>query len=91
MKKLIIIASIVGLTACGGANDGDAATDTTTTLPPDTSETMNAGMDTAGNINTNTGTYYSDTTGQNKNDVRASGSAYPDGRGVTPNKKDSSE
>ena len=91
MKKLIIIGLVVGLNACGGANDGDAATDTTTTLPPDTSEITNIGVDTAGNINTNTGTYYSDTSGQNKTDVRSSGSAYPDGRGVTPNKKDSSQ
>lgn len=89
MNKLIISGLIVFLTACGGANDGDAGTDTTTTLPPDTSEIMNAGVDTAGNINTNTGTYNSDTSGQNKTDVRSSGSAYPDGRGVKANKKDS--
>lgn len=91
MKKYMIIGCMIGLTACGGANDGDADTDTTTTLPPDTSELSNSAVDTAGNINTNTGTYYSDTSGQKKNDVRSSSSAYPDGRGVTPSRKDSSE
>lgn len=91
MKKLIMIASIVGLTACGGANDGNPNTDTTTTLPPDTSELNNVGVDTAGNINTNTGTYYSDTSSQKKSDVRSSSSAYPDGRGVKPSQKDSSQ
>lgn len=91
MQKLIILTLVAGLTACGGANDGDAATDTTTTLPPDTSEMRNAGTDTAGNINTNTGTYYTDTSGQKKSDVRSSKSAYADGKGATPNRKDSGQ
>lgn len=34
MKKVMMIAAVAGLlTACGGANDGDANTDTTSTIP----------------------------------------------------------
>lgn len=34
MKKVMMIAAVAAvLTACGGANDGDATTDTTTTMP----------------------------------------------------------
>ena len=36
MKKVLSIAAVVlVLTSCGGANDGDATTDTTSTLPMD--------------------------------------------------------
>jgi hypothetical protein len=91
MKNIIAIGFILSLTACGGANDGNPNTDTTSSLPPDTSVMNNMGIDTANNINTSTGTYYNDTTAQRKNDVRSSSSAYPDGRGVTPGGKDSSQ
>ncbi len=91
MKRFMVIGCVVSLTACGGANDGNPDTDTTSTLPPDTSLLNNVGVDTAGNINTNTGTYYSDTTAQKKNDVRSSSSAYPDGRGIKPTGKDSGQ
>ena len=34
MKKVMMIAAVAAvLTACGGANDGDATTDTTSTMP----------------------------------------------------------
>lgn len=77
------------LLSCGGANDGDPATDTSTTIPPDPA-IMNENInDTAANINTNTGTYPTDSGTIKKNDVRSSSSAYPDGRSGK-NIKDSS-
>jgi hypothetical protein len=92
MKKFLsgIVISL-SLVSCGGANDGDPTTDTSTTLPADPAVMNNGATDTATNINTNTGTYSRDSgnytsTGDSslpkKNDVRSSSSAYPDGRGA---------
>lgn len=90
MKNYIVaIAVSIGLWSCSDANDGDPTTDTSTTIPPDPA-VMNGGtMDTAGNINTNTGTYSldsnsrsGDTSLNKKTNTRSSSSAYPDGRGA---------
>ena len=46
MKKVMIVAAVAALlTACGGANDGDAATDTTAMPmePPTTDSNSNTG------------------------------------------------
>ena len=79
-KTMITIAIVWGLISCGGANDGDAATDTTSTIPVDTAVLKNDPTDTT-QINTNTGTYSTDTNAQKKNDVRSSSSAYPGWQG----------
>lgn len=52
MKKILIFALILlFIFSCGGANDGDANTDTTT-MPVDTSVQNTISTDTAGYINT---------------------------------------
>ncbi len=80
-KTMIAIAIVSGIISCGDANDGNAATDTTSTIPVDTAVLKNDPTDT-GQFNTNTGTFSTDTGMQKKNDVRSSSSAYPDVRGV---------
>lgn len=80
MKKLAFGCVLsCALLSCSDANDGNANTDTTV-LPVDTNE-MKSGTDTTSHINTNTGTYPTDTTQAKKADVRSSTSAYPDGSG----------
>lgn len=55
MKKILLPAVIsITLFSCGGANDGNANTDTTT-MPVDTSVQNTISTDTAGYINTPTG------------------------------------
>ncbi len=61
MKKIFIPALIsIILLSCGGANDGDANTDTTT-MPVDTSVQNTTSTDTAGYINTSDGKVLLDT------------------------------
>jgi len=82
MKKwLFALAITVGLASCSDATDGNPATDTSTTIPPDTA-LLKGPSDTGGTINTNTGSYTTDTVNEKKNDVRSSKSAYPDGSGT---------
>lgn len=69
MKKFILILAIIY--GCGGANDGNSNTDTTSTIPPDTNVLNSNAGDTATTINTKTGTYTRDTLNQ-KSDVRSS-------------------
>ncbi len=94
MKKIIAAACIsLILWSCGGAaNDGDPATDTSTTIPSDPAVTNpGSGATTINsNVNSDTGAHPNDmdTTLRPKNDIRSSSSAYPDGRGVKA-KKDS--
>ncbi len=73
------------LVSCSDATDGDPATDTSTTIPPDTA-VMKGLNDDGGTINTNTGSYSTDSVNKKKSDVRSSSSAYPNG---STNKKDS--
>ncbi len=55
MKNILILGFIsIFLFSCGGANDGDANTDTTT-MPVDTSVQNTISTDTAGYINTPSG------------------------------------
>ena len=82
MKTLMTAMALAfGLISCGGANDGNPNTDTTTTMPVDTAVINSNAGDTAKQINTNTGTYSTDTGSNKKTDVRSSSSAYPDGKG----------
>ncbi len=61
MKKLFITSLIsIALLGCGGANDGNANTDTTT-MPVDTSVQNTISTDTAGYINTPKGKVLLDT------------------------------
>lgn len=79
MKKIVGLLSVgLILLSCGDANDGNAQTDTSTTIPPDTA-LLNGS---AGTINSNVGSTTADSANVMKNDVRSSSSAYPDGRGV---------
>ena len=79
MKKIVGLFSVaLIMISCGDANDGNAQTDTSTTIPPDTA-LLNGS---AGTINTGTGSYPADSADIKTNDVRSSSSAYPDGRGV---------
>ncbi len=73
MKKFLIPALIsIALTGCGGANDGDANTDTTS-MPVDTSVQNTLSTDTAGYINTSKGKTIIDTNaGRNPDTARAS-------------------
>jgi hypothetical protein len=85
MKKILFSAAIgFVLMGCGGAaNDGDPTTDTSTMPSPDTGMMAPTG-DSASMINSNTGSYPSDTAGSMKKpDTRSSTSAYKDGKGGT--------
>jgi hypothetical protein len=83
MKKIVGLFSVALIViSCGDANDGNALTDTSTTIPPDTALLNERAGDSAGTINRNTGSYPADSASVKKNDVRSSSSAYPDGRGV---------
>ena len=87
MKRLMTAMALsFGLISCGGANDGNPNTDTTTTMPVDTAVMNSNAGDTATQINTNTGTYSTDTGNNKKTDVRSSSSAYPDGQGKKTSK-----
>jgi hypothetical protein len=78
MKKIWIYLLISGFIAsCGGATDGDPSTDTTN-LNIDTG--VGSMADTAGNINTNTGTY---PTGTPDGDSLNSGGTDPASRKTT--------
>jgi hypothetical protein len=80
MKRIFFAAGVVvALTSCGGANDGDASTDTTT-MPIDTAGMNNTG---GSNINSNTGSYPTDTSDQ-RTDVRSSSPSDPNTRRTTP-------
>ena len=85
MKKIVASLSIVFILAgCGGdANDGDPLTDTSSTIPPDTAVMNSTATDTSATINSNVGTQGMDTALGSKSNVRSSGSAYPDGKGVS--------
>lgn len=83
MKRILATASVVfALMSCGNATDGDPDTDTTT-LTIDTGG-IEAPMDTANHINTNTGTYPGDSMTNAKGDVRSSSSTNPGSRNTTP-------
>ena len=79
MKRILFAAGTAILIAsCGGANDGDATTDTTS-MPIDTGM-MNNNPNTS-NINTNTGSYPQDSSAQS--DVRSSSASDPKSRNST--------
>jgi hypothetical protein len=79
MKKILVTVLICAMiSACSGATDGDASTDTTD-LNVDTA-LLNP-SDTAGNINTNTGTY---STQPSQKDSFSSSGTNPDSRRTTP-------
>ncbi len=84
MKKILISAVIsITLLSCGGANDGNANTDTTT-MPVDTSVQNTTSTDTAGYVNTPTGKIPRDTNASRKtNAVKPSKAAKKDS-GKTP-------
>ncbi len=82
MKRIFaLVLGTMMLGACNNATDGDADTDTTS-FPVDTL-TNNAG-DTAGHINTNTGTYSTDTTTSNLPKDGSSKPTPPASRKSTP-------
>jgi hypothetical protein len=73
MKKVMIAALAALLTACGGANDGDATTDTTA-MPMEPPMT---------DSNTNTGNYQYDSL-QDTTDPLRSSPTNPASRNTTP-------
>ncbi|MBD0285270.1 MAG: hypothetical protein ICV79_07575 [Flavisolibacter sp.] len=83
MKKYLAVIGVIYLFGCGGANDGDARTDTTT-MPADRGV-----MDTpTNNINTSTGTYPNNTTvDTNKPGTQATSPTSPQSRSTTPGKQ----
>lgn len=77
MKKVFILfLSSAFLLSCGGANDGDATTDTTN-MPVDT----NVGKSTTNTINSKTGSYTTDSSRERSDSVSASS---PQSRSTTP-------
>ncbi len=83
MKKVFFASAIIiSLSSCGGANDGNPNTDTTSTIPPDTSEMNSNAGDTATTFNTNTGTYSRDTANK-KSDIRSSSPSNTGSRSTT--------
>jgi hypothetical protein len=70
-KSILVLGVIFSLYGCGGANDGNPNTDTTSTIPVDTNVLNSKAGDTATTFNTNTGTYTRDTLNR-KSDVRSS-------------------
>jgi hypothetical protein len=79
MKRILLVAgTAMVIASCGGANDGDATTDTTS-MPIDTA-LMNNNPN-ASNINTNTGSYPQDSSAQS--DVRSSSASDPKSRNTT--------
>lgn len=88
MKLLLTgaIATMI-LLSCNNANDGDAASDTTS-MPMDTA-VMNSGSDTAAQFNTNTGTMPADSSRPDTGISTESSSATdPASRKTTPGNKD---
>ena len=84
MKKILILTLIsISLLSCGGANDGDASTDTTT-MPVDTSVQNTTSTDTAGYINTPEGKIAIDTNVLNKSKTVAPIKARKKNSGKTP-------
>ena len=84
MKKILFFAFIsISIFSCGGANDGDATTDTTT-MPVDTSVQNTTSTDTAGYINTPEGKIVVDTNGLNKSKTVAPIKARKKNSGKTP-------
>ncbi len=84
MKQIVIAVMVMmALAGCGGANDGDATTDTTN-LPVDSGMGV---QDTGGQYNTSAGVYQADTT---KPDTPVSGSSAtsPSLRSTTPGTAD---
>jgi hypothetical protein len=84
MKKILIFAlSSIFLFSCGGANDGNANTDTTS-MPVDTSVQNTISTDTAGYINTPTGKVSLDSNAGRKTTGAASKKATKKDSGKTP-------
>lgn len=84
MKKILIPVLIsTALFSCGGANDGDANTDTTT-MPVDTSVQNTTSTDTAGYINTSEGKIPLDTNVGRKTNTSKSSKATKKEPGKTP-------
>ncbi len=84
MKKILFFAFVsISLFSCGGANDGDASTDTTT-MPVDTSVQNTISTDTAGYINTPEGKIVVDTNVAGKPKTSAPAKARKKDSGKTP-------
>ncbi len=84
MKKILILSLIsVSLLSCGGANDGNPNTDTTS-MPVDTSVQNTISTDTAGYINTSEGKIPLDTSIANKTKIAPAKKATKNNSGKTP-------
>ncbi len=84
MKKILMLTLIsISLLSCGGANDGNADTDTTT-MPVDTSVQNTTSTDTAGYINTSNGKVALDTNVVSKPKTVAVPKATKKNSGKTP-------